>query len=156
VIRRLELADIGPGYVAWFSDPVVRQFIKYAREAPTLDGLRDYWREKDADPKADFLGIFDVASGKHIGNMKFELGPGKDEAHVGFLIGDPASRRGGLLRESLPTCVKRLRAIRGQIAVYLTVDPANAAARAAFERLGFTAAGVAPDGTGDLRMDYRG
>lgn len=155
VVRRLELTDIGEAYLSWFSDPAVRQFIKFAREAPTLEALCDYWRAKNADPKVDFLGIFDAATGAHLGNMKFEMGPGGSEAHVGFLIGDPAARRQGVLRDSLSACIERLRERRGPLAVYLTVDPANAAACAAFARLGFRDAADTRPGE-DLRMDYHG
>jgi len=154
VVRRLRLEDIGPDYVSWFSDKNVRRFIKYAREAPSLDDLRTYWHAKDADPGVDFLGIFDATSGAHLGNIKFEMGPGPAEAHVGFLIGNRGSRRRGLLRECLSACARRLRERRGEIAIYLTVDPGNSDALAAFARLGFVATAGAPDG-GDLRLDYR-
>jgi RimJ/RimL family protein N-acetyltransferase len=152
VVRRLERDDIGAQYLAWFRDPAVRSFIKFAAAAPSLQGLQQYWEAKSADPKVDFLGLFDAASGAHLGNMKFELGPGNGEAHVGFLIGDPAARRRGLLRETLPACVAHLRRARGRLNVYLTVDPQNRAALAAFTRLGFRAAGS--EANGDLRMDY--
>ena len=155
LVRPLRLEDIGPAYAAWFADPVVRKFIKFARAAPSVEDLRLYWREKDADTGADFLGIFDAATGAHLGNLKFEVGPAPAEAHVGFLIGDPEARRRGLLRECLGSCVRAVRARRGVQRIYLTVDPDNADARAAFERLGFRPVGAAAEG-GDLSMDYHG
>lgn len=154
VVRRLRREDIGAEYLSWFRDPAVRSFIKYAAQAPTLEALQEYWAGKQADRGVDFLGLFDAASGRHLGNMKFELGPGSREAHVGFLIGDPASRRRGLLRESLPACVAALRRARGPLEVYLTVDPDNRDAIAAFTRLGFRQNSAAANG--DLRMDYAG
>lgn len=152
VVRRLELEDIGSEYVSWFSDPDVRQFIKYSEKAPTIEALLAYWREKNEDQNVDFLGIFDARSGHHLGNMKFELNPEAQEAHVGFLIGDSKSRRQGLLRLSFPECVRQLRARRGMVGVFLTADPNNFKALVAFERLGFRSAGTVPGG--DLRMDY--
>lgn len=153
VVRRLRLEDIGPEYVSWFSDENVRRFIKYAKEAPSLDDLRAYWSAKDADPGVDFLGIFDTASGVHLGNIKFEMGPRSDEAHVGFLIGNQTFRRRGLLRECLSACARRLRKRRGAIAIYLTVDPNNSDALAAFKRVGFQQSGPIP-ATGDIRLTY--
>jgi [ribosomal protein S5]-alanine N-acetyltransferase len=153
MVRRLKRDDIGDEYLSWFHDPAVRSFIKFAKEPPGRDALRQYWSEKNADPKVDFLGLFDGASGSHLGNMKFELGPAPGEAHVGFLIGDPVSRRRGLLRETLPACVDALRRARGPLTVYLTVDPQNRDAVAAFTRLGFRETSTEPNG--DLRMDYR-
>ena len=155
LVRPLRVDDVGETYAAWFEDEAVRAFIKFARSAPTVAELRDYCREKSADPEVDFLGVFDVESGRHLGNIKFEVGPGRSEAHVGFLIGSAADRRRGLLREALPSCIDRLRRDRGPIAVYLTVDPANAAGLSAFTRLGFRKSDVR-EPNGDVRMDYAG
>ena len=154
VVRRLERDDIGDEYLSWFRDPAVRSFIKFAAEPPSLEALRQYWAAKRADQKVDFLGLFDGASGGHLGNMKFELGPAPGEAHVGFLIGHPESRRRGLLRETLPPCVAALRRARGPLTVYLTVSPTNRDAIEAFRRLGFQQTSTHADG-GDLRMEYR-
>jgi RimJ/RimL family protein N-acetyltransferase len=154
VVRRLERDDIGDEYLSWFRDPAVRSFIKFASEPPTRDALHQYWSKKNANPDVDFLGLFDGVSGSHLGNMKFELGPESGEAHVGFLIGDPASRRRGLLRETLPPCVAALRRARGPRTVYLTVSPKNWDAIEAFRRLGFQQTSENAD-EGDLRMEYR-
>jgi len=154
VVRRLERGDISNEYLSWFRDPAVRSFIKFAKQPPTLDALRNYWAEKSADRSVDFLGLFDGASGRHLGNMKFELGPQPGEVHVGFLIGDPDSRRRGLLREALPACVSAVRRARGPLNVYLTVSPQNQAAVEAFRRLGFRQTAETAD-KGDLRMEYR-
>lgn len=154
-VRPLLESDIGPHYAAWFSDPVVREFIKFARTAPTLEDLRVYWRRMAADPGVDFLGFFLNEDGRHVGNMKFETGPLADEMHVGFLIGDPAWRRAGVLSETLASCIERVRKSRGLRRVYLTVAPNNAAAIGAFTKLGFASTGVV-DALGDLEMDYAG
>jgi [ribosomal protein S5]-alanine N-acetyltransferase len=153
IVRRLRLDDIGEAYASWFGDDAVRAFIKFARSAPSVDDLRAYWREKTADPGVDFLGIFEAQSGRHLGNIKFEIGPRAIETHVGFMIGSAGDRRRGLLREALPACVERLRRDRGPLIVYLTVDPKNGAALSAFSRLGFCATGARAQ-NGDLRMDY--
>jgi RimJ/RimL family protein N-acetyltransferase len=152
VVRRLQRSDIGAEYVSWFKDPAVREFIKFAKEAPALAALQAYWQEKDADPRVDFLGLFDAKSARHVGNMKFEAGPGANEVHVGFLVGAPSERRRGLLRESLAACVAQLRSRRNSPKVYLTVDPANTEAIGAFVKLGFRHTGLVANS--DLRMDY--
>jgi RimJ/RimL family protein N-acetyltransferase len=152
LVRNLRYEDIGSAYESWFRDPVVRKFIRFAAQPPTLEGLREYWRQKSSDEKVDFLGIFDSATGSHLGNIKFELGPRPGEAHVGFLIGDPAYRRRGLLREALPSCIAALRRARGRLNVYLTVNPGNRDAIEAFVRLGFRQ--TRGEANGDIRMDY--
>lgn len=152
-VRPLLESDVGPHYVAWFSDPVVRRFIKFARSAPTLDDLRAYWRKMAADPGVEFLGFFVNADDRHIGNMKFETGPRPDEMHVGFLIGDPVWRRAGILSGTLAPCVDRVRRLRRLRRVYLTVAPDNAAAIGAFTKLGFVSTGVV-DAAGDLEMNH--
>jgi len=152
-VRPLLETDIGFHYAAWFSDPAVRRFIKYARTEPTLEDLRQYWRKVHEDPGIDFLGLFANTDGRHIGNMKFETGPLPDEMHVGFLIRDPAWRQVNILSEVLAPCVARVRKMRGIRRIYLTVDPENLAAIRAFDKLGFYSTEVI-DKLGDLEMDY--
>lgn len=152
-VRPLLEPDIGPQYAAWFSNPAVRMFIKFARTEPTLDDLKKYWRTMTTNPGIDFLGLFANADGRHIGNMKFETGPLPDEMHVGFLIGDPAWRQVNILSEVLAPCVARVRKARGLRRVYLTVNPQNQAAIRAFDKLGFLSISVI-DKLGDLEMDY--
>jgi RimJ/RimL family protein N-acetyltransferase len=139
--------------VAWFSDPVIREFIKFAQTAPRLEDLKDYWRRMTANPGADFLGFFVNTDRRHVGNMKFETGPLPDEMHVGFLIGDPEWRKAGVLSETLVPCIERVRLVRQLRRVYLTVSPDNAAGVRAFTKLGFIDTGVI-DEHGDLVMDY--
>ena len=152
IVRPLCEQDIGPAYQSWFADPVVRKFIRFASMPPTLEALRQYWATKSADASVDFLGIFDVRTGKHIGNVKFELGPAPAEAHVGFLIGEAYARGTGVLREVLQPAIDQLRRRRWPIHVYLTVHPENSSAIGAFERLGFLH--TCTMANGDLRMDY--
>ncbi len=104
-VRPLVESDIGPHYVAWFSDPVIQKFIKFAETSPTLEDLKDYWRRMAANPGVDFLGFFLNVDSRHIGTMKFETGPLPDEMHVGFLIGDPVWRKAGVLSETLVPCI---------------------------------------------------
>ena len=152
-VRPLLEADIGPHYAAWFSDPAVRRFIKYARTEPTLDDLKQYWRKVHANPGIDFLGVFTNTDDRHIGNMKFETGPLPDEMHVGFLIGDPVWRQVNILSEVLTPCVARVRKVRGLRRIYLTVASENLTAVRAFGKLGFQSTGVI-NKLGDLEMDY--
>src|SRR5215210_74073 len=93
LVRRLRVEDVGETYASWFRDDAVRAFIKFARSAPSVAELREYCREKSADPNVDFLGVFDPSSGRHLGNIKFEADPDLREAHVGFLIGSANDRR---------------------------------------------------------------
>jgi RimJ/RimL family protein N-acetyltransferase len=152
-VRPLADSDIGPHYASWFEDPEIRRFIKFAREAPTVEDLRRYRDAMAARSDVDFLGIFLNGDGRHIGNLKFEAGDRPEEMHVGFLIGDPGWRRVGVLTEILAPCVVTLRTRRTLDRVYLTVDPLNAPGIGAFTKLGFAATGVI-DQRGDLEMDY--
>src|SRR4051812_42445719 len=78
-VRVLIDSDIGPHYTAWFEDPEIRRFIKFARKAPTIEDLRGYRASMAARSDVDFLGIFLNSDGRHIGNIKFETGPLNDE-----------------------------------------------------------------------------
>jgi RimJ/RimL family protein N-acetyltransferase len=152
-VRPLLDADIGPHYAAWFHDPEIRRFIKFARQTPSVDDLRAYRSVMAARADVDFLGILLNGSGRHIGNLKFEAGPRPDEMHVGFLIGDPDWRRAGVLTEIFPPCIARVLEMRRPRRLYLTVDPLNAPGIRAFTKLGFESTGVI-DRAGDLEMDY--
>jgi RimJ/RimL family protein N-acetyltransferase len=153
-VRPLLDEDIGPHYAAWFDDPEIRRFIKFARQAPSVGDLRAYRASMATRSDVDFLGVLLNDGGRHIGNLKFEAGPQPDEMHVGFLIGDPDWRRAGVLTEILPPCIARVMATRKPRRLYLTVDPLNAPGIRAFTKLGFQSTGTI-DRAGDLEMDYR-
>jgi hypothetical protein len=72
MIRTLTVEDVGPEYLSWFKDSDVQKFIVHANTGMSIEKLTAYVKEKSQDPRTVFLGVFDQASGVHVGNIKFE------------------------------------------------------------------------------------
>ena len=72
------------GAIAWFKDPGVKRFIEAAASQPDLGALRKYVEERSGRDDVLFLGIFERATGSHLGNLKYEpLDPQRGYAVVG-------------------------------------------------------------------------
>jgi RimJ/RimL family protein N-acetyltransferase len=86
-LRTLNESDASKDYVLWLNDEEVNKYLitRYA----TVEGLKEYIRQKNESSNCLFFGIFWKENNKHIGNIKlepidFEL----KNAVMGILIGD--------------------------------------------------------------------
>lgn len=135
-IRTLLPEDVGEEYAKWFTDPVVRKFINYSAENPTVESLKAYVEEKLNSEVCLFYGIFDD-QGKHLGNIKFEpLSKTLKTAVLGILIGSKG-RGSGLGKKVIESTTNRLRANYGINVVELGVDKDNLPAINLYTSLGF-------------------
>lgn len=140
LLRPLTEADASETYLGWFRDPTALRYIAAAATTQALDDLRAYLREREHRQDVVFLGIFDNATGAHIGNIKFEpIDDAAGYAVMGILIGDAGWRGRGVAGEVLRACGTWLRDHRGTRQMLLGVSASNTAAIRAYEAVGFVA-----------------
>lgn len=143
VLRDLRQEDITPHYLEWFVDPAAQKHIAAAAHTQTLAQLRAYLAERTGRRDVLFLGIFDKATGLHIGNVKYEpVDAANGYAVMGILIGDPGSRGKGVAGEVVAASARWLQAHEGIREIVLGVHRDNAAAIQAYERVGFVIEGT--------------
>jgi ribosomal-protein-alanine N-acetyltransferase len=156
VLRELRESDVSGRYLSWFADDAARTQITAAATTRTLTDLKQYVRERTGRDDVLFLGIFDAASGLHVGNIKYE--PVDTEhgwAVMGILIGEPAYRGAGVAGEVLTASAGWLRTHRGIREITLGVRRSNTSAVRAYEKLGFVVAptpSIAPKSGDGLTM----
>jgi ribosomal-protein-alanine N-acetyltransferase len=138
MLRELTPDDATDRYFSWLSDADARRFITAAAHTKGRADLRQYVTERVGREDVLFLGIFDKASGLHIGNIKYEpLDARAGYAVMGILVGDPAFRGKGVTTEVLRTSGEWLKQHRGVREIALGVSRDNAAAVRAYEKVGF-------------------
>src|SRR3989344_9686346 len=88
-LRQLEESDASQEYCDWLNDPEVNKFLE-TRQASVAD-LKTYIRQKQNDPNALFLGVFDQRGDVHIRNVKLEpIDWSRKSAVFGIMIGSKA------------------------------------------------------------------
>lgn len=141
VLRELTEADVTDRYCEWLRDLDIQKYITAAAGTHTLADLRQYVLERIGRSDVLFLGIFDSATGAHIGNVKYEpVNVERGYAVMGVLIGDAAYRGKGVAGEVVTASARWLQAHRGIKQVLLGVSKDNVAAIRAYEKVGFVVA----------------
>jgi [ribosomal protein S5]-alanine N-acetyltransferase len=137
-LRPLTVGDVSERYLGWLRDPEAERYISSSVTTRDLDDLRAYVQARVDRPDVLFLGIFDKATGLHVGNIKYEpLNREAGYAVMGILIGDPAYRGTGVAQEVLEASAVWLKAHHGIDEVILTVDAGHERAIRAYEAAGF-------------------
>ena len=138
ILRELTVDDVSTRYLSWFSDADVMKHIVAAWNPMELQDLQDYVLQRVGREDVLFLGIFDAATGMHVGNIKYEpVDTLEGYAIMGILIGEPEYRGQGVAAEALMASARWLQAHRGIRQIVLGVQVQNTAAIRAYERVGF-------------------
>jgi RimJ/RimL family protein N-acetyltransferase len=141
LLRELTEEDVTQRYLGWLSDSESKKFIAAATAVQKLSDLRQYVLERVGRDGILFLGIFEKASGLHIGNIKYEpVNSDLGYAITGMLIGDPAYRGKGVATEVLNASARWLKEHRNIRQILLGVSKDNLAAVRAYEKVGFVVA----------------
>ncbi len=136
LLRELTVADVSERYRDWLLGPEAQKNISATTDS--LPELVRYVADRTQRTDVLFLGIFDLLSGLHIGNLKYE--PVNSElgyAIVGVLIGEVEYRGRGVATEVLLASTAWLKANRRINQFLLGVWKANLAAVRAYEKAGF-------------------
>lgn len=145
-LRPLTPDDATPRYLDWLVEKDARRFILAAQQASTLDDLRTYIASRCNRSDVLFLGIFERASGIHVGNIKYEpIDENSGTAEMGILIGDPSWRGRGVAGEVVAASAKWLLKQRGIRKILLGVEADNPGATTAYLRAGFKPIGTIRD-----------
>lgn len=145
-LRPLSPRDATDRYLAWLAEDNARRYILAAREKLSLDDLRAYIESRVGRRDVLFLGIFERASGGHIGNLKYEpIDESARTAEMGILIGEPEWRGRGVAREVITASARWLQEQRGIKKILLGVEKENAGAMTAYRRTGFHPTGTIRD-----------
>jgi RimJ/RimL family protein N-acetyltransferase len=143
LLRELSERDVSERYLSWFRDPDAQANISAAPTTKTLEDLRQYVAQRTGREDVLFLGIFDKASGAHIGNVKYEpVDTSSRYAIMGILVGDPQYRRQGVASEVLLASGQWLKDHRNIEQIVLGVDRRNESAIRAYEKVGYRVGGT--------------
>lgn len=140
LLRPLTIDDATPRYLSWFAGDGAANIVS-AASVRGLDDLRDYIAARSDRDDVWFLGIFDRASGLHIGNLKYEpVDRTLGYAILGIFVGDRASRGKGVAEEVVQATARWLKQHRDIARIVLGVLKTNAPAIRAYEKIGFVVA----------------
>jgi len=138
ILREITEEDATENYLNWFRDPLSVRYITSAGTQNQLSNLKQYICDRIDRNDVLFLGIFEIISGQHIGNLKYE--PVNDEmgyAIMGILIGEITYRGIGVAKEVITASSKWLSDNRNIKEILLGVHTENIPAIKAYENMGF-------------------
>jgi [ribosomal protein S5]-alanine N-acetyltransferase len=137
-LRALTLDDVTERYLGWFRDTDAARHIASARDTRALADLSAYVAARLNRDDVLFLGIFDRATGEHIGNLKYEpVNAVEGYAIMGILIGEPEYRGRGVGTEVLVASARWLRDHRHITQIVLGVSTTNERAIRSYQAAGF-------------------
>ena len=102
ILRPITVEDATEEYVGWLNDPEVNQFLESRFQTHTLETLRQYITDRNADPNTYFFAMVRKDNGKTIGSIK--LGPvaiNHERGEIGIMIGDKDSWGQGFASEAI-------------------------------------------------------
>jgi ribosomal-protein-alanine N-acetyltransferase len=138
LLRNLNSEDVSERYLSWLNDATAKKFIKAASDENSLSDLRKFIAEKENRIDVLFLGIFDLSTGLHIGNIKYEpIDLVNRYAVMGIMIGDVNYRSKGVAGEVITASSRWLNKNRNISEIILGVHKVNLAAVKAYEKIGF-------------------
>jgi ribosomal-protein-alanine N-acetyltransferase len=136
-LRPLRIEDATAEYLRWLSDAA---FVAVSAGDQDLDDLREFIRRRQDRTDVLFLAIVDLATGRHIGNIKYEpVDEAQGYATMGILIGDADFQGRGVAAEVLRGSAHWLQANRRISTIVLGVDRQHSRAIRAYEKVGFVA-----------------
>ena len=137
LLKPLTVDDVTERYLGWFAAPG-SEHIASARSIVSMSDLRAYVAERESRDDVLFLGIFDRASGVHLGNVKFEpVNEEESYATCGIFIGEVEARGNGTAGEAITAAAQWLNANRGIKQILLGVHVDNYPAVRAYRKIGF-------------------
>lgn len=103
-LHGLTKADIAPDapYYSWLDDLSLDVFTERSALPNTQQRMESYFQRAQDQRDLILLGIFDNATGKHIGNLTFqEINWSRGRAFIGYLLGDKAFGGKGIVTDAV-------------------------------------------------------
>lgn len=132
-----ETAASGP-YLAWMQDPDVLRFLEARHGKHDAQSLAGFIRSANESEDSLLLGMFERATGRHIGNIK--LGPidrPNRRGEIGIMIGERTCWGHGYAREAIGALAEYAFDVVGLHKLTAGYLAPNAASGRAFEAVGF-------------------
>ena len=136
LFRPLSESDVSERWAQWLNDPIAAQMLNARPRSMTLDELRAYVRGFDGRNRW-LVGIFDRASGQHIGIGTGEVVEFGRKFIPSILVGEPEFRNMGMLTEILDSMGEHFFETLGFAAAVATVLAYNALVIHFLESRGF-------------------
>ena len=138
LLRPLKKADVTERYLGWLADSSTNRFIETASAISGRHALESYVAKLSNRDDVLFLGIFDAASGEHIGNIKYEpIDLIKKYAVMGIMIGQSEWRGKGVAAEVIKSTAMWLKSEMELKEILLGVEKNNIRGISAYEKCGF-------------------
>lgn len=143
---QLTVERVSDSYVGWLNDPEINQYLESRFAAQDRPSVEAFVSAIAASEKDLFLGIHDLALGRHVGNIK--LGP-IDRRHglgeIGIMIGDRAAWGRGVGTRAIALLSEIAAAELGLRKLTAGCYRRNAGSQRAFEKAGFHVEAVRRD-----------
>ena len=146
LLRELIQEDVTEIYAQWMNDTVVTQYLESRFADNSRENLKNYVKEKRADPNSVFFAIVLNDNLRHIGNIK--LGPinwGHRRASVGIVIGETDCFGLGYATEAIGLIVNFAFGKIGLHKLTAGCYEPNLGAKKAFQNNGFSVEGIRKD-----------
>jgi len=124
-------------YLKWMQDEKLNKFILSVNKEVTLESLSSYVTDKNEKSDCLLLGIFEISTRKHIGNIKLEPIVKNSTATLGILIGDQDFRGKGFGLEIIKQVCDFAKINLSLKKIELGVDIRNTAAVKLYFKCGF-------------------
>lgn len=142
-LAALRPEDVGEAYVGWLNDPETVRYTEARHAAHTLESVRAYAAACAARGDDHLLGVFELAGGRHVGNIKVgPVNPRHRCASVGLIIGEKERWGRGYATEAIELAARHAFTVLGLHKLTAGVVEGNAASLRAFEKNGFVVEGV--------------
>jgi [ribosomal protein S5]-alanine N-acetyltransferase len=139
----LDPGDVSETYVCWLNDPEVVRFTEARHQTHTLESIRAYVASCAASTKDHLLGIFELESGRHVGNIKVgPVNPYHRCASVGLIIGEKDRWGRGYATEVISLASRFGFSVLGLHKLTAGIIAGNSPSQKAFERNGFRVEGI--------------
>lgn len=142
-LRRLRPEDVGTTYVGWLNDAETVRYTEARHGRHTLESVREFVAACQARSDVHLWGIFELAGGAHVGNIK--LGPidaFHRRASIGLLIGERSRWGRGYATEAIGIAVRLGFGELGLHKLTAGVIAGNEPSLKAFRKNGFVVEGV--------------
>lgn len=156
-LRLIRLEDCTSTYVAWLNDPQVNRYLETRWHKQDIEAVRSFVARMIASPADQLFAILDLASGRHVGNLK--IGPIVDPhgyADISYFIGYRGAWGRGLATDAIRIACRIGFDVLGLHRLQAGVYSGNPASARALEKAGFSFEGtlrqqlIGPEGREDL------
>lgn len=146
LMKRLLVSDVSQKYVDWLNDPEINQFLAIRGVTQNIDMVRAYVSSYERTDNKLLLGIFDIKTKIHIGNITFSSIDWKNEVGIiGIAIGDKNYRGQGYAYEALSLAVEFAFSELSLHRIDAWVSADNISSQKLFKRVGFNQEGILKD-----------